>query len=64
MSINEFLKPMDREGYFNFKGRQGRGGRGRGHGGSHNNPGSDNSGATEIAPSIHDISQFPTLGGK
>ena len=69
MSINEFLKPKDREGYFNFRSRKGRGGgggrsRGRGHGSSHNNSGSDNSGATGIAPSIDDINQFPTLGGK
>lgn len=64
LSINEFLKPADGEGYFSPSGRRGRGGRGRGErGGARGGFMAGYSNSRE-APRIEDPSQFPTLVGK
>ncbi|KAL3499679.1 hypothetical protein ACH5RR_038772 [Cinchona calisaya] len=56
VSINEFLKPADGENYRRPGGR----GRGRGRGG-----GGYGSNSFDVeAPSIADVGQFPSLGGK
>ncbi|XP_052171085.1 RGG repeats nuclear RNA binding protein A-like [Diospyros lotus] len=57
VSINEFLKPPEGERYFGGRGR----GRGRGPRGGFTGSNMANNVA---APSIDDVGQFPSLGGK
>ncbi|XP_058737536.1 RGG repeats nuclear RNA binding protein A-like [Vicia villosa] len=62
VSINEFLKPAEGEGYYN---QGGRGGRGRSRGTRGGFGGfRGNSTSNVPAPSIEDPGHFPTLGGK
>ncbi|CAI8613367.1 unnamed protein product [Vicia faba] len=62
VSINEFLKPAEGEGYYN---QGGRGGRGRGRGTRGGFGGfRGNSTSNVPAPSIEDPGHFPTLGAK
>ncbi|KAG9151149.1 hypothetical protein Leryth_002725 [Lithospermum erythrorhizon] len=55
LSINEFLKPAEGQTYHRPGGR----GRGRGQG-----RGDRNYNNNVKAPSIEDVGQFPSLGGK
>ncbi|XP_044503653.1 RGG repeats nuclear RNA binding protein A-like [Mangifera indica] len=59
VSINEFLKPTERERYYTPGGR----GRGRGRG-SRGGYGGSSAISNIAAPSIEDPGQFPTLGAK
>ncbi|KHG04303.1 hypothetical protein F383_01005 [Gossypium arboreum] len=65
LSINEFLKPVERKRYYNQSGRgRGRGqDQGRGHS-SRGFGGGNARSSMAAAPSIEDRSHFPTLGGK
>lgn len=60
LSINEFLKPAERERYYSPGGRVGRG-RGRGPRGGYSGGHRLNNVA---APAIGDVGQFPSLGVK
>ncbi|XP_010531668.1 PREDICTED: plasminogen activator inhibitor 1 RNA-binding protein-like [Tarenaya hassleriana] len=58
VSINEFLKPAEGEGYYPRGGR----GRGRGRGGGSRGGGYGGY-QSKAAPAIEDTAQFPSLGG-
>lgn len=67
VSINEFLRPTEGEEYYSSASRRGRGrGRGRSdHGGYRGGfGGTYNTSRQDLAPSIEDPGQFPTLGVK